>query len=175
MNKLPHCSFRPDRGMALVSALIITLIVGIVAMAIGRNALSSQQNASIEFDALSGFALAQSGMNAAERLFRNTLINDKSKIFSSAENSISTAFDKDADWWRDAQNWTDSARQVSGLSTGTPQFRIEEREFIPLSADMEERNGRTFFRVSSRGEGKGVATAMLQSYLGVLVTKTGGN
>ena len=171
MTKLPQ--YRPGRaqGMALVTALIITLIVGIVSLAIGRNALTSQQNASIEFDALSGFALAQSGMNAAERLFRDTLVNDKSKIFSDAGQAISTKLDSDADWWRTTQAWTDSARQVSELSSGKPQFRIEQREFVPLSADLEERNGRMFFRVSSRGSGQGIATAMLQTYISVLVTK----
>lgn len=170
-SRTPPMVTRYAHGMALVSALIITLIVGIVAMAIGRSALTSQQNSAIEFDALSGFALAQSGMNAAERLFRDTLVNDKTRIYSAATNAISTPLDSDAEWWRDPQRWATTARSAQGLTTGTPQFRIEEREFVPLSADMEEQNGRLFFRVSSRGSGQGIATAMQQTYISVMVTK----
>lgn len=160
-----------QQGMALVVALVITLIIGIIAVAIGKTALQNQQNAAAELDSLNSYTLAQSAMNTAERVFRNTVISDKERIYSDHANTISTTIDANADWWRDTSNWASNTVSVAGLEGNAPQYRIEEREFAPLSADLEEKNGRQFFRVTSRGEGKGAAVTILQSYIGVLAQK----
>lgn len=160
-----------QRGMALVVALVITLIIGLIAVAVVKSALQNQQNASGEFDTLASYTMAQSGMNAAERLFRNTVVADKSQIYSDAEHTISTAIDGDPEWWRDVANWGSDTREASDMTASTPRYRIEQRQFAPLSADLEEKNGRQFFRVTSRGEGPGGSISILQSYISVLTQK----
>lgn len=160
-----------QRGMALVVALVITLIIGLIAVAVVKSALQSQQNASGEFDTLASYTMAQSAMNAAERLFRNTVVADKTQIYSDAEHTISTALDGDPEWWRSVDNWDSDTRQASDMDASTPRYRIEQRQFAPLSADLEEKNGRQFFRVTSRGEGPGGSISILQSYISVLTKK----
>ncbi len=159
-----------QHGMALVVALVITLIIGIIAVAVGKTALQNQQSATGEFDTLASYTLAQSGMNRAERIFRDTVVTDKAKIYSDAADSISTAIDDDPDWWQEADNWSANTQTLT-LDHGAPQFRIEQREFAPLSADLEEKNGRLFFRVTSRAVGPGGSVTTLQSYIGVLAQK----
>ena len=141
-----------QHGMALVVALVITLIIGIIAVAVGKTALQNQQSATGEFDTLASYTLAQSGMNRAVRIFRDTVVTDKAKIYSDATDSISTPIDDDPDWWQEADNWSVSAQTLT-LDHGSSQFRIEQRQFAPLSADLEEKNGRLFIRVTSRAEG----------------------
>ena len=159
-----------QHGMALVVALVITLIIGIIAVAVGKTALQNQQSATGEFDTLASYTLAQSGMNRAERIFRDTVVTDKAKIYSDATDSISTPIDDDPDWWQKADNWSVSTQTLT-LDHGASQFRIEERQFAPLSADLEEKNGRLFFRVTSRAVGPGGSVTTLQSYIGVLAQK----
>jgi Tfp pilus assembly protein PilX len=159
-----------QQGMALIVALVITLIIGIIAVAIGRSALQNQHSASNQYDLLRSYTSAQSAMNRAERLFKQTVINDESKIYSSTPQAISSTLD-DADWWQDPAKWAANATAYNGLTAGAPQFRIEQRQFIPFSADIEEKNGQQFFRVSSRGEGPGSAVSMIQAYFTVVVPK----
>ena len=49
-----------QQGMALIVALVITLIIGIIAVAIGRSALQNQQSASSQYDMLRSYTAAQS-------------------------------------------------------------------------------------------------------------------
>ena len=166
-----------QHGMALVVALVITLIIGIIAVAVGKTALQNQQNVAGEFDTLTSYTLAQSAMNRAERLFRDTIVNanDKKRIYSNSANSISSVIDADPDWWRDESNWGADSVEVAGLTLGSaqfrPKFRIEQRQFAPLSADLEEKNGRQFFRITSRAVGPGGAMVNLQTYISVMAQK----
>ena len=82
-----------QQGMALIVALVITIIIGIIAVAIGRSALQNQQSASSQYDMLRSYTAAQSAINRAERVFKQTVINDESKIYSSHVNSISSVLD----------------------------------------------------------------------------------
>ena len=165
-----------QHGMALVVALVITLIIGIIAVAVGKTALQNQQNAAGEFDTLTSYTLAQSAMNSAEHLFRNTIVSDKALIYSDAQNSISTPIDGDPSWWRTESNWNSDTVELAGLTLGSsafrPKFRIEQRQFVPLaSADMEDKNGKQFFRITSRAVGPGGAITTLQTYISVLAQK----
>ena len=164
-----------QHGMALVVALVITLIIGIIAVAVGKTALQNQQNAAGEFDTLTSYTLAQSAMNSAERLFRDTVVSDKGRIYSDSPNTISTPIDGDPSWWRDESNWSSDTVELTGLTLGSsafrPKFRIEQRQFAPLSADLEEKNGRQFFRITSRAVGPGGAIATLQTYISVMAQK----
>lgn len=164
-----------QHGMALVVALVITLIIGIIAVAVGKTALQNQQNAAGEFDTLTSYTLAQSAMNSAERLFRDTIVNHKERIYSNSADTISSAIDGDPDWWREDTDWSVNTVDVTGLTLGSaqfrPKFRIEQRQFAPLSADLEEKNGRQFFRITSRAVGPGGAIATLQTYISVMAQK----
>lgn len=162
---------RPPRGIALVAALIITLLIGIIAMAIGKTAIRSQQTANSQYDQARSEAIAKSAMLRAEALFRSTVADNIDAIYADATDSISTDLDTDASWWRNSSNWASNTTSFSALSEGAPQFRIEEREFVPTSADVEEQQGRQYFRVTSRGEGPGGAHTLLQSYFVVSTTR----
>jgi len=162
---------RSQQGIALITALIITLLIGIIAMAVGKSAIRSQQTASSQYDQARSQAIAQSAMLRAEALFRSTVAADVNQIFAGASGSISTSLESDAAWWRSSSNWASNTTSFSGLTEGSPQFRIEEREFVPTSADVEEQQGRQYFRVTSRGEGPGGSHTLLQSYFVVTTTR----
>lgn len=161
-----------QQGMALIVAMLITLIIGIIAVAIGKTALQNQQNAAGEFDTLASYSLAQSAMNSAEHTFRQTVLTNKDRIYSSHPQSISTGIDTDANWWHSTANWVGSKiTALTGLAGTAPRYRIEQRDFIPISADLEEKNGRQLFRITTRGQGQGDAITTLQSHIGVLGQK----
>ncbi|MCD8548145.1 MAG: hypothetical protein LRY38_06950 [Aeromonadaceae bacterium] len=164
---------RSQQGIALITALIITLLIGIIAMAVGKSAIRSQQTASSQYDQARSQAIAQSAMLRAEALFRSTVASDIDLIFAGASGSISTSLESNAAWWREDSNWdsNSSTTSFSGLTEGSPKFRIEEREFVPISADVEEQQGRQYFRVTSRGEGPGGSHTLLQSYFVVTTTR----
>ena len=159
-----------QQGMALIVALVITLIIGIIAVAIGRSALQNQQSASSQYDMLRSYTAAQSAINRAERVFKQTVINDESKIYSTHAQSISSVLDS-ADWWQTPSNWQNKATAYAGLTSGNPHYRIEQRQFVPFSADIEEKNGQQYFRVTGRGEGPASAVSMIQAYFTVVVPK----
>ena len=52
-----------QHGMALVVALVITLIIGIIAVAVGKTALQNQQDAAGEVGTLASYTLAPSAMD----------------------------------------------------------------------------------------------------------------
>ena len=104
-----------QQGMALIVALVITLIIGIIAVAIGRSALQNQQSASSQYDMLRSYTAAQSAINRAERLFKQTVVNDEARIFSKHPNTISSTLDS-ANWWQTLSNWQTKATAYAGLS-----------------------------------------------------------
>lgn len=159
-----------QQGMALIVALVITVIIGIIAVAIGRSALQNQQSASSQYDMLRSYTAAQSAVNRAERLFKQTVVNDEARIFSKHTNTISSTLDS-ANWWQTLSNWQTKATAYAGLSSGNPRYRIEQRQFIPFSADIEEKNGQQYFRVTGRGEGPGSSVSMIEAYFTVVVPK----
>lgn len=159
-----------QQGMALIVALVITLIIGIIAVAIGRSALQNQQSAGSQYDMLRSYTAAQSAINRAERVFKQTVIADESKIYSSHAQSISSVLDS-ADWWKTLSNWQNKATAYAGLTSGNPRYRFEQRQFVPFSADIEEKNGQQYFRVTGRGEGPASAVSMIQAHFTVVVPK----
>ncbi len=72
-----------QQGMALIVALVITVIIGIIAVAIGRSALQNQQSASSQYDMLRSYTAAQSAINRAERLLSKPLLTMRREFSAS--------------------------------------------------------------------------------------------
>lgn len=160
-----------QHGMALVVALVITLIIGIIAIAVGKTALQeNQQSATGEFDTLASYTQAQSGMNRAEPDFRDTVVTDKTKIYSGVSGSISTAIDEDS-------RLVAGGRQLelphSDLDVGSWRLSVSYRTaaICPAFCRSGRKEWSVVFRVTSRAVGPGGSVTTLQSYIGVLAQK----
>lgn len=161
-------------GMALIVALVISLVIGIVAVAIGESAMRSQRMATIERDQLSSLLNAQSTISWVEGQFAQLVTNDQSKIFVGTSGAISSQLDSNPDWWRDDNNWTEDngVHTISAANVASqPMYRMEQRQFVPFSVDLSETNGMQFYRVTVRDTTSGQTTTKLQALFMVVVPK----
>lgn len=165
--------YRKQQGMTLVMAIVITLLVGLMAISIGNSALQNQRVAAIKQEHMTALANAQSGIAWAEGEFAETVLNDESRLFASAENTISSVLDENENWWREEIRW--QANNVKTLPgsylNGDSRYRIEERDFQTESGDFENKMGTQFFRVTAQGRTDGDAIATIQTLFSVAMLK----
>lgn len=159
--------FKSQRGMVLISALVILIIISIVALAIGQSSLRNQQMSSSRSDQLQGQTQALSAMNRADAEFRDVIVNRVSKLKPGVPGSITTQM-ANYNWWLTDTNWNNTnTRSFSELHAQTgsdPRYRIEYRERISVNSNVEEKQIRQFYRVTSRANGPGSARSLLQAY-----------
>lgn len=159
--------FKSQRGMVLISALVILIIISIIALAVGQSSMRNQQMSSSRADQLQGQTQALSAMNRADFEFRETIVNNVSLLTPGVPGSITTSMDT-YNWWLTDSNWnntnTHSFAELHAQTGSDPRYRIEYRESIQVNSNVEEKQIRRFYRVTSRANGPGSARSLLRAY-----------
>lgn len=157
-----------ERGIVLISSLIILIIISIIAIAVGQSSVRNQQMGSARADQLRGQALATSSMNKADADFRNAIVYNPANLVPSGATNLVTTMDTNG-WWLIDSNWSNagvhSFTELNNAAGGEPRYRLEYREKIQVNSNIEEKITRSMYRTTTRGNGPGEDTrSIMQAY-----------
>ncbi len=183
-----------EKGIALLSALMILIIIAIIGVAVGVGAKSLQQTVTIQEDQSSALAAAETTLRLAERaLWRHVIDgNEAAQPDCTAPAKCFVGdFDANNQWWQIDSNWATVINVGSGdlysaagplFSFNTdlsemgllaaPQFRVEvssdPARMRKLNAE-EGADGLRLHQVTVKGHGRGQGEVVIQSVYGVMV------
>lgn len=83
---------KTDKGIALVAAIVVTLIVSLVAVAIASTAVANRHLSNTDYEVNSGYVNAQAGLNMAETIIQTAKDDD----FKNYVADFNTEFSKSA-------------------------------------------------------------------------------
>lgn len=170
---------KKNKGIALVAAVVITLIVSLVAVAIASTTSVSKRASSSTFDFISGYANALAGVNFGEVILLTasgdeikngtaafgTNLKDSSEhkiatwVSPDCSNEVSTLEKNGCLWWIgndfNSDNLTEVGSDFYGESNkGATMFKLERRNET-TSFDNESsliaNLGKAYYRVTSVG------------------------
>lgn len=185
---------RRQRGIALLSALLILLIIALIGVAVGSGGRALQKTVTTQEDLGNALAAAEATLRVAERaLWRNVL--DRHPAIDPdclpAPSCVVSGFDADNTWWQAEANWAGQITLGEGplyaagqplaefdvpldamALANQPQFRIEASkdptQMRKLTAE-EGASGLRLHQITVRSRGRGEAEVVVQSVYGVMV------
>lgn len=189
-----------EKGIALVAAVVVTLIVSLVALAIADTAIANRHLSSATYDQSSSLVNAQAGLNLAEHILLeiqktdsgkfNTKVTDfdkkgsgssiAQKVSSRCSNDVADLDSpNDCFWWLGNVLASDGAynqeKFLTHIGEGFYDFNHAGTYFKIEKRKEHPPYGdemvKQFFRVTSIGTGNGAGLAKLQGQIAVLVPK----
>ena len=158
---------KQERGIALVSALIILIVISIIALTVGQSSIRNLQLGSARADQQKGQAIATSAMNKADSDFRNAIVYAPAKLTAGNPDAIVVSMDSSG-WWLSDSNWSRTGVQsfstLDSSAGGEPRYRMEYREKVTLNSNLEEKLSRALYRTTARGNGPGSSRTIMQAY-----------
>lgn len=154
---MDYNAIRKQRGIALITALLIVLVISILGVAVGQQVVALRKVSTSNYDYTLGINNAESALlEAGDTITSNFLSPDVIK-------GLSIDLITTANWWRNENKWA-SAAVVTGVSEGNPSFLIEDVG-LDGSVMLDTKDPkRRLYRVTARATGKGEATAFLQAH-----------
>lgn len=157
-------SVAKERGMILVAALIIMLLVSILAISVGKFTVRGQQQASANYDKLKSYAAADAGLGYAENIISTRSSSDQ--LTNMVVSSLSE------NWWSDPANWQVSAPnkiyQLDNYGDGVVLYRMEDKGFQGENLEAAVKKGRHIYSVTSRGVSSAASATTMQSLYALL-------
>ncbi len=164
-----------SRGAALVVGLLILLVITIIGLSSMRSTLLEERMAGNLRDRARAFEAAEAALREAEGCLLNASARPVADTGPPCSAKVWAANGPDPDaadekpWWFDTSVdgtwWSTNGTGAAAVGSLTPQYVIEELQFVPDAATLNIGTGnvpgRWFYRITARATGADSATEVL--------------